>query len=334
MSDEAFDIFATAESAQFFRTNLTQISSNFSFDPIATDASDIKINVSRADVENVVKNITDLQINLDDIRSLSELGQTGITGDVISHQGTFATRGLGFSASYGRFEFRDDTLNLDYTVENLRSQQVDAEATSAKGSIILTASAKPPVNTWSQRIEGLQLGFANFPILDTMLINDSGVFDFEANGILDNTLLQFNKLPLIELNNVTVEAEMRVERDALSTITLTSATAPELIFNVQTSAENLLGADGHLCDSTDCLKAPVNIEYTLDVSKERMTGSSLCVSVSCNSEDDIHVIRTSNTNAIFEALQNTGAFKPLPLGMGYMALLGGEQIGAGHRLKF
>lgn len=334
LSDEAFDIFATAEAAQFLLTNFSQISSSFSFDPNTTSASDIMVEVASANVENFVNNITDLQINLDDIPPLWEMGKTAITGDVISGEGTFEAGNLHFSASDASFEFRDDKLKLDYTVEKLRSQQIGVRATSANGSIILTAAAELTVKTWSQRVQALRIGTANLPILDTLLMNDNGVFDFEANGILDNTLLQFNQLPLIELNNATVEVEMRVERDALSKITLTSATAPELILNVQTSTENLLGADGYLCVTTDCLKAPVNIEYTLDVSEERMTGSSLCVSVSCNSEDDTHVIRTSNTNAIFEALQNTGAFMPLPLGMGYMALLGGEQIGAGHRLKF
>lgn len=334
MSDEAFDISATAESAQFFRTNFNQISSNFSFDPNTNTPSDMMVEVASADMEYFIKNITDLRIKLHDLPPLRELGRTAITGDVISGEGTFAAGNLDFSASDTRFEFRDDKLKLDYTFEKLRSEQVDVEVNSAKGSITLVARVEPTLITWTQEMKDLQLHTANFPILETLFINDNGVFDFKANGILDNTLLQFNQLPLIELNNVTVEAEMRVERDALSTITLTSATVPKLTLNAQTSVANLLGADGHLCVSIDCVSIPVKIEYTLEVSEERLTGNSLCMSTSCSSEVDKHEISTANTNALFEALQNTGEFKPLPLGIGYMALLGGEPIGAGHRLKF
>jgi len=88
------------------------------------------------------------------------------------------------------------------------------------------------------------------------------------------------------------------------------------------------------CLRDECLLEDLEAEYVIDLDPEHIRGASRCETILCRPAESAHEITTTNTNEIIIQLQKIKALNPLLLGAFYSQMLGGEQVGAGHKIQF
>ena len=82
-----------------------------------------------------------------------------------------------------------------------------------------------------------------------------------------------------------------------------------------------------------CQLTELTLDYGIKVNDERIGITSSCASDTCKIGDLRYLITTSNTDKIFKVLSDVNFLNPIILAYFYAAVVAGESVGDGHRIK-
>lgn len=163
-------------------------------------------------------------------------------------------------------------------------------------------------------------------------------FTAQVSGALDRFEIKVNDQHAGQLPEGIFEMDIAIERspEALmseASIGFMSSTAPTVqIENVSKATFKNINSILE-CVFNGCETSGLDLDYSVSVGNERISGNSFCYNSKCLPQDWSHKIRTYNTNKFFSVLSGLNIINPLTLAYFYASFLSGVPINDGHELN-